>query len=390
MKDNFKKFLGSFLGYKNFNNLSTFEELGIIETRLAYKKLAFETCVSLIANAIAQSEFETYENGEKVRKTNYYMLNVQPNCNQNAHEFWRDVVTKLLHENEVLIVDLKNGYFMADSFNHEEKVFYEDVYKDITVRGYQLNDTFRESEVIYLKYNDKDIKKLVDSMYDDYSTLIEAASKGYKQMFGRKVILDLDSLATFNDAEKEARETLFNEHFKNFFNNVNAVLPLGKGMAYHEVKSTSNINDSRDIKNMIDDIYQMTCSAFHVPVSLAQGSVSGLTDLIDSFIMFGVKPIANIGQKELNRKVYDQTDFINRTYVKVNTQKLKLTDLKTMAVTADLLARVGVHNADENRDMIGLEPKGLTWAQQYYMTKNYSNVLDTTVNDTKGKNKNEE
>lgn len=385
----FKKFMANMLGLKEFMN-SGFEEYSRLEARLSYKKLAFETCVSLIASAIALSEFETYEKGEKVRKENYYSLNVQPNPNQNAFEFWSGVVSKLLTDNEVLIVEVNDGWYMADTFDHDEKVFYEDIYRNVVVRDLQLHDVFRESDVLYLKYHNKDIKQLIDSMYKDYGRLIESGQKGYEHSHGKKVILELDSLVTMNEKEKEARDTLFNTHFKNFFENINSVLPLGKNMKYNEVQSKNPVKDSRDIKAMIDDVYHMTCSAFHVPVALAQGNVSGLKDIIDSFIMFSVKPIASIVQREINRKVYDKKDYLERTYMKVNTQNLKFIDIHKMANTADLYVRTGMHSINDNLEMIGKEPINEKWADLHFMTKNYSSVLDPTFNEgvKDGKQKN--
>lgn len=376
----FKDKILDFFGIGGFLN-ATYEDYSQLEARLSYKKLAFETCVSLIASAISLSEFETYEEGEKVRKENYYRLNVQPNINQNAFEFWSGVVSKLLTDNEVLIVEVPEGYYMADSFYHEEKVFYEDIYKSVVVRGLTLKETFRDSEVMYLKYHNEDIKKLIDSMYKDYGRLIESGQKAYEQSNGKKVILEMDNLVPLNEKEREARTTLFEKHFKDFFNKINAVLPIGKNMKYNEVANKNPIKDSRDIKNMIDDVYHMTCSAFHVPVALAQGNVSGLSDIIDSFIMFSVKPICNIVQKEGNRKIYGKADYLKRSYMKVNTQSLKLVDIHKMANTADIYVRTGMHSINDNLEMIGKEPINEKWADMHFMTKNYSSVLDPTYNE---------
>ncbi|EPZ61806.1 putative portal protein [[Clostridium] sordellii ATCC 9714] len=59
-----------------------------------------------------------------------------------------------------MIIQHDSQLFVADSFEHDEYVFYEDTYKNVVVRGYSLSDTFNESDVIYLKLNDGNIKKL--------------------------------------------------------------------------------------------------------------------------------------------------------------------------------------------------------------------------------------
>ena len=69
--------------------------------QLYYKKFAIDSVISLIANALVMSEFQTLENGKEVKKNNYYLLNVEPNKNQNATEFWHEVVSKLIYDNEL-------------------------------------------------------------------------------------------------------------------------------------------------------------------------------------------------------------------------------------------------------------------------------------------------
>lgn len=48
------------------------------------RDLAFNCCVNLIAKAIANCEFKTFERGQAVKKDYYYMLNVEPNVNETA------------------------------------------------------------------------------------------------------------------------------------------------------------------------------------------------------------------------------------------------------------------------------------------------------------------
>lgn len=374
----FKRFIFNLLGRGPDGNKVITSD---IKTILSYKVLAFETCISLIASAFALAEFTTYEKGKVVRKENAYRFNVEPNRNQNAFEFWKGVISTLLTENEALIIQVDNDLYLADSFTHDEKVFVEDVYKNVVVRGYNLRDTFTESEVIYLKYNNKNIKRLIDSMYEDYAKLIGSSQKAFEDKNGKKVILELDSLAAMTEKEQEARKDLFENKFKDFFNKPFAVLPLGKGMKYNEVRSQADFKDSRDIKNLILDVYELTCSAFHVPVALALGTVSGLQDLVDSFIMLGVKPISNLVQKEINRKMYDKQDYANRTHLKINMQKIKLLDMQKMASTADIFTRIGVHTINDNLEMLDKEPLDEDWADQRFLTKNYSSVLDQTYNE---------
>ena len=59
------------------------------------RDLAFNCCVNLIANAIANCEFKTFERGQPVKSDYYYLLNVEPNVNENSTAFWKKVIYKL-------------------------------------------------------------------------------------------------------------------------------------------------------------------------------------------------------------------------------------------------------------------------------------------------------
>lgn len=73
------------------------------------RELAFNSCVNLIAKAIANCEFKTYEKGSSVKKDYYYLFNVEPNINENSTEFWQKAIYKLYAHNEALLVPLLPG-----------------------------------------------------------------------------------------------------------------------------------------------------------------------------------------------------------------------------------------------------------------------------------------
>ena len=73
------------------------------------RDLAFNCCVNLIANAIANCEFKTFERGQPVKSDYYYLLNVEPNVNENSTAFWKKVIYKLYAKNEALVVPIPRG-----------------------------------------------------------------------------------------------------------------------------------------------------------------------------------------------------------------------------------------------------------------------------------------
>lgn len=361
-----------------------------LQAGIFYKEFALQSCCSIIANALVLSEFNTYEKGNKIKKNNYYLLNVQPNINQNATEFWHEAITRLIYDNECLIVQHDEQLYIAETFNVTQYAFYEDVYKDITIRGLPLTKTFKESEVLYFKLNNENIKRVIDGLYSDYSQLLGNAMSNYRRAHGRKGILKIKALMSQNPKHQEQLDDLMNNKFKKYFESDNAVLPLTDGLEFDESKVQGTIKDSRDVRSLVDDIIEFVCAAIHVPPGIVKGDVAGIGEQTDNFLMFGVNPIAKLITTEINRKIYGKDDFLERTYVKMDTQKIRNVDLQKISSAGDLLFRIGVNSINDNLEMLGREPIEEDWAYEHYVTKNYQSVLnpdlkggDTNVNGKK-------
>ena len=271
---------------------------------------------------------------------------------------------------------LDDELFVAEEFHQDEYVYYQDVYSNVSVRGLSINRKFQDEEVLYLKLNDKNVKKVIDGLYSDYSQLIVAAIKGYKKANGFKGILKIDGQMQTDDESVAQLEEMLNVQFKQYIENDNAIMPLSDGMELKESDSNKGVlKDTRDIKKLIDDIIEIVCMAINVPVGLVKGDVAGVADQTDNFLMLRINPLAKIITTELNRKMYTKSQYLSKTYVKMDTQKIRLVDLGKIATAADLLFRIGVHNMDDNRELVGKERLNTEESTQYYVTKNYNSVV---------------
>lgn len=381
---NFKKFITSFL-FKD-KMLGTEEQyFKNLESTIFYKEFALRSCISMIANTLVLSEFQTFQNGISIKDKNYYLFNIEPNQNQNATEFWQEVITRLVYDNECLVIQKDERLFVAESFNVEKYVFYEDIYKDITIRNYKLDRSFRESDVLYFKLNVESIKTVIDYLYNDYKELLGSAMEGYRKNNSEKGVLEIDTNYPQTREAQEKLDDLMNNKFKRYFENSNAVLPLSNGLKYKESNSTTNIKDSRDIRAIIDDVIDFVCAAFHIPSGIVKGDVAGVEGITDNFLNFCINPIARLVTTEITRKMYSRDKFIEKSYVKVDTQKIANMGLEKISKASDLLFRIGVNSINDNLEMLGREKINESWADEHYVTKNYQSILNP---DLKGGAKN--
>lgn len=377
---NFKKWLLTKLSTGQ-ENVSAIEVSGYdffhIMDDIYLRELAFWTCVNKIANALSKCEFKTYINHVSVKKSEYYTWNVEPNRNQNAAAFLTKLIGKLYRDNEALVVQASGQLLVADSYEVTKYAVYENIYKDVTVGDFQFEKPFYESTVLHFVLNSTDMRQLVNGIYLSYKDLISYASKAFQRSRGSRGILSIDAQAQAEDDFSDKLKELMNNYFKQFFNSDNAVLPLYDGYKYDDIGSkTYSSENTRDIKAMADDIFDFTARAFSFPPSLAKGDVQDTEKATDELLTFCIDPLAKMLAAEINRKRNGFDGFLKGNYLKIDTTTVKHIDIFDIATPVDKLISSGVFTVNDIKRVLGEPEIAEEWADQHFITKNYSTIQD--------------
>ena len=122
--------------------------LEIIATDLTKVQLAVmaqEKAAGMIAKAIAKSEI-VLTKGEIRRKDEaYYRLNIRPNDNETATDFWFNVARELVSTGDCVVVRMQNGkYYRANSYQMDDYVLFGKTYSHIV-----LTDGYNEVTLRY-------------------------------------------------------------------------------------------------------------------------------------------------------------------------------------------------------------------------------------------------
>ena len=354
------------------------EEFFNLQAELVIRNLAFETAVNLIANSISKCEFKTYLKHEEVKNQEYYLFNVEPNKNQNSSEFIHKWIHKLYEENECLIIESNGQLLVADTFDKKEYALFDCQFTGVTVGEFTFNKTFMMNEVLYFKLNNKDIRKLINAMYETYGKLITYAQKSYQKSKGSRGILDISTMAQGRPDFQKTFDALMNERFKKFFESDNAVLPLFDGYKYTDTGSkTYSEGTTRDIRAMVDDIYDFTARAFQIPPALLRGDLANVSDtVINNYLTFCIDPLTDMMQEEVNRKRSGYVGFSQGTFLDIDTKAIKHIDLLNVSTAIDKLIGSGVFCINDILKLVGKQIIDEPWAWQHWITKNYSSVED--------------
>jgi HK97 family phage portal protein len=343
------------------------------------RELALWTCVNKIANAISKCEFKTYIKKKEVKGQEYYLWNYEPNQNQNATSFMNKLIGKLYRNNECLVVEVNNHIYVADSYSKEVLALKEYRFSGITFDGYELSETREMSEVMFFELNSENMRNLTNGMYETYSKLLIYAQDAYKKSRGKKGILNIGAIAQESENFDETFQELMSTHFKNFFESDSAVLPLFDGYEYQDISEsgkTYSTESTRDIKYLADDIFEFTARAFSFPPSLAKGDVQDTGKAIDELLTFVIDPLIKMLQQEINRKRNGYTGFKAGNYVKIETLAVKHIDIFDIATPVDKLISSGAFTINDILEVLGKPRIEEDWANQHFMTKNYSKIQD--------------
>ena len=353
---------------------------GTLASEIYYKELAVQSCVNLIANTVSRGEFLTYEKGKEVRKDNYYLFNVEPNLNKSASKFWRDVIHKLVYNNECLVIQSNGQFFVADSFTCNKFAFKENVYSGIEVAGYALSGSFVESQVFHFELHNEGIKQIIENLYMSYSQLIAASMSHYKKNNARRGTLDIPTNYPQTEKAQKDLHDLLSIRFKRFFDaEGGAVLPLANGMKYEELSSNIGVKggaEGRDVKAFIDDVFEFVSVAFQIPPTLLRGNVADTDKALANFLTFCINPLAETITDEVNRKLYKKKAYLEKTYLKLDTTRIRAIDIKDTASALDVLVRIGAYSVDDCLRVLGMEPLNTVESGARWMTKNYSPIKD--------------
>jgi len=355
------------------------------------REMAFWSAVNLLANAVSKCEFKTFLNRKEVKGKEYYLWNFEPNKNQNSSAFIHKLIAKLYRNNECLVIEQNGQLIVADSFVREPYVLYDDIFTQVRVDNFTFDRTFTQSEVLYWKLNDENIRKLINGLYESYSKLISYSMKAYRRSRGTKGIFKYDTLPMPETEERKFFDELINNKIKAWMDGDNAALPLGNGQSWIELQHKTYSNEStRDIRAQIDDIFDFTARAFNIPPSLLKGDMQDTSKAVDQLLTFGVDPLVDMLQEEINRKRNGYTGFSQGTYLKIDTKCIKHIDLLDNATAIDKLIGSGAFCINDIRKAAGDEAIDEPWAWQHWITKNYETVENALTALEGGEKGNEE
>lgn len=350
----------------------------LLEAALEYqiRELAWWSCVNWVADILGRCEVRTYREGAEVREREYWMWNIEPNVNQNSTAFWHKLVARLFEDNEALLIfprrrDGLDTVVVADDW--EEPEWYPtrlNEYRGVTAWGHGFTRNFREDDVMHLRLNHTDMRPVVNGLYQSYAKLVTAAMSAYGWSNGQHWKVHVDQVTSGSDGWAESFQKMLEAQVKPFLQSSGAILPEFDGYKYEKIDgSGAGVKDTRDIKAMVEDVFDFTARAVGIPAVLVKGGVEATGDAMRRALTSCIDPICDQISEEGTRKRYGFEAWRGGSYLRMDSSSVQHFDLFANAANIEKLLGSG-WSLNDIRRAAGEEPITEPWADEHLITKN--------------------
>lgn len=367
----FSSFFDLFTRRKDASYVYDLDLIQDVSNRAYLKKLAIDTCIDYVARAVSASEFRVMSGTKSEKNDIYYKLNVRPNTDYSATNFWQELINKLIRDNEVLvIVNDSHDLLIADNFIRNESANYPDTFTGVTVKNYTFQRTFNMSDVWYMQYNNAKLDDYINGLWSDYGELFGRMLE--TNMRNNQIRATVAVNATTGAAEEtqEKLQKFIDNTYKSFNHNSIAIVPITNGFEYNEV-SSSRVNTNQSVSELNDlrlGFLNDVARLIGIPPALVTGEKVESKENLEAFYNSCLKPLLNKIRDELNAKLFSPFEYLHGQHIDVI--GINRPDPFALSDSIDKLISSGTFSRNEIRQKLGEEPvKGL---DEFVITKNYT------------------
>lgn len=350
-------------------DLDLFEDM---TEKVYLKRLALQTSIEFIARTLSQTEFRVTDNDRSVKDDNAYKLNVRPNTDMSATDFWQKVIYKLIYDNEVLIIvsDTKD-LLIAETFERVEYALYPDLFKGVVVKDYEFERSFNMDEVIYLTYNNEKLNTFVDGLFEDYGELFGRMINAQLRNYQIRGVLKMDIAKVGSQKEQEQVQKYVDKLLNVFAKNSVAIAPLTNMFEYQESNNANKGNAApfSEVESLKKSFIDDVAKAIGIPPALIHGEMADLEKAIESYLKFCIKPLLKKITDELNAKLYTQEEY--QAGKRIKSISIDKKDPLELAESIDKLISSSAFTPNQVLILLGEEPSDKPEMDEYYVTKNY-------------------
>lgn len=350
-------------GINNQQTISDWIEVNDMAFENHVKEVALQTVLGRITNTASLIEFETSD--QKLS----YLLNVRPNPNQNAVEFKRILIEKLVMEGECLVISEAGNLYIAETFTEDNAVLYRRKYENIVIGNIPWKKTYYANEVWHFKYHNVRMKKYIDDINNTYGKLFSRIVDIHMREQQLRVYATFKTKTT---PENEAKLKKYLSGLKRQLETESVI--VAPRQDNYEIEEQKQDYVGRPVKEVLDVEnmqIQAVANILQVPPLLFTGELADVSQHTRNLINQCIKPIMNLIVTEINAKNFKQSDLNSKNKrLKINTAPAIYISEFDMAADVEKMIGSGVWTIDDVLDLQGKDRLNTAITTQRYLTKN--------------------
>lgn len=344
-------------------------------------QLALEIGFNKIADLVSKCPIDVYSTDSDAIKTEY-CLNVRPNPNEFATDFWKQVVMKMCTSSDgCLVVQMSDGnIYRAESFTQSDDVLYPRTFSNVVIRSgdrtYKLDRIFTSNDAVLFKYKNEKVLAYLNEINQENAIAWSAAIKGVKSKLSKFKIQMPGNLQVYS--EKTRQPVTENEYTEKIRKDLSSddirVIFSRNGLDISAIDSKSTMTAS-DVKALKDEVFTNVAIALGIPKSVFYGEVTEKSDANNEFITYAADPIIQELNDGMNGCWLSQLEWERGDRILINTDAIKHIDVIEQASNLDKLYSNGWSHNDILK-LRGKPPIDEDWANARRFTKNYATGMD--------------
>lgn len=327
------------------------------------KQSALDTVVGRIIASANLVDFRTKD--EELS----YLLNVAPNHNENAKDFRATLMKRLILDEEVVVVQISNKWYIADNFTVNDRVIEEKTYSNIFIGGLDLKRQFLASEVYHFRYYNTKLSKFIKQLDDSYAKLF---SRLVDVQLRQNQLRIYTKFKGMNNPEQHKIELA---KYKAYLEGLatalkeNSVVVSPRNDAYELEEKTDNyLGRSIDELQKLENIYiGKVANALQLSPLLFTGDLADVSQHEKNAIKYAIRPLFEVITTEINKKYFGRT---YKSDLIANVTPLTYNNEFEMAKDIEKLVGSSAFTPDDILELLGRQRTDLPEMTQYYMTKN--------------------
>ncbi|HFU4116325.1 TPA: phage portal protein [Streptococcus suis] len=347
-----------------------FEDLFLDYQQAFLKTLAIDKSAEFVARIFSKAEFSFVKHGTAYASPWEYLLNVRPNMDDSASQFWQKVLYRLMVHNEVLIVlSDDDQLLMADSYVRREYALYEDRFESVVVKDYQFKRTFGRNEVIYLQYNNRHLDAYLNRLFEDYQKLYDRLVETLARNNQIRGTLNIKGASQLSNENLDLMKSYSEKLFQAFSNRSVAIVPMVNQLEYAELTNKVGVTNTSidDLKKLKAQFEDEVADLIGIPAVVLHGEVAGIEEARKSFAIDCLKPLVKKIKDELTAALIDPSDY--QAGVRLGIAKVVDRDILDLSSSIDKITSSGAFKVNEVRHELGFAP--VEGGDIIIRTKNY-------------------